>query len=639
MCGIAGFNWKDAELITAMTGQMAHRGPDQHGAHVSDHISLGHRRLSIIDLSEQGRQPMTNEDGHVIVVFNGEIYNFQDVREELVRKGHHFESRSDTEVIVHAYEEYGLDCVHRLRGMFAFALWDMRKKRLWLVRDRIGIKPLYYYRRNGKLIFASEIKAILQCPDVSREVNEQALYDYMGFEFTPAPETMFNHIFKLPAGHQLVWENGQAEVSAYWDLSYQPRNVSGRTRAEIVEEIRAELDACVKSHLISDVPLGVFLSGGLDSSALVALMRRHISGPLRTFTIGYPDKTFSELDHAKVVSDHLGTEHHVLMIEDITAEDIEKSLWHFDEPMTDLSSIPLMKICGKAREDVTVCLSGEGGDEVFAGYDRFRASRLNRYYAWMPAFLRRGLIVPLIRRLPDQAQKKGPINLLKRFVDGAELPPDGEHMRWQYFLNNDLAGRLFHPDYLQRVNRDTFRFVREYAKRCDAEDPINRELYIDTRFMMTDSVLMKVDRMSMMHSLEVRVPLLDHKFVELVAGLPGHWKLKGTETKMLFREALEGYLPRDIIHRGKQGYSLPVKNLLRRQLKPYMIELLNESPLIRDYADQEYVNVLIDEHLAFKHNHNHVLWGLMNLAIWHNEFIRSGPGPVGRTATRGGQPV
>lgn len=639
MCGIAGFNWKDAELISAMTGLMGHRGPDQQGRHVSESISLGHRRLSIIDLSEQARQPMTNEDGSVIVVYNGEIYNFQDVREELVRKGHRFESRSDTEVIVHAYEEYGLDCVHHLRGMFAWALWDARKKRLWLVRDRIGIKPLYYYLRNGKLIFASEIKAILQCPGVSREVNEQALYDYMGFEFTPAPETMFNHIFKLPAGHQLVWENGRAEVSPYWDLSYKPRDVSGRTRGEIVEEIRSELDACVKSHLISDVPLGVFLSGGLDSSALVAMMRRHISGPLRTFTIGYPDKSFSELDYAKVVSDHLGTEHHVLMIEDITAEDIENSLWHFDEPMTDLSSIPLMKICGKAREDVTVCLSGEGGDEVFAGYDRFRASRLNRYYAWIPAFLRRGLIVPLIRRLPDQAQKKGPINLLKRFVEGAELPSDGEHMRWQYFLNDDLAGRLFHPDHLQRVNRDTFRFVREYAKRCDAEDPINRELYIDTRFMMTDSVLMKVDRMSMMHSLEVRVPLLDHKFVELVAGLPGRWKLKGTETKTLFREALEGYLPPDIIHRGKQGYSLPVKNLLRRQLKPYMIELLNESPLIREYTNMDHVHTLIDEHLAFKHNHNHVLWGLMNLAIWHNEFVRSGPGPVGRTANRGGQPA
>ncbi len=623
MCGIAGFNWPDQPLVEEMTEALAHRGPDQHGTYVDEHVSLGHRRLSIIDLTEHGRQPMTNEDGTIEVVFNGEIYNFQDIREDLIRKGHRFDSHCDTEVIIHAYEEYGLEAVHLLRGMFAFALWDKPRKRLWLARDRIGIKPLYYYLKNGKLVFASEIKAILHAPDVARAMNDQAFYDYMGFEFVPAPDTMFQDIYKLPAGYQLVWENGQADVRSYWDLTFAPRELKGRTRHDLATEVLDVMDQCVHSHLISDVPLGVFLSGGLDSSALVALMRRHITGKLQTFTIGYHDKSFSELDYAKVVSDHLSTDHHVLMIDDITADDIEKSLWHFDEPMTDLSSIPLMKICGYARKHVTVCLSGEGGDEVFAGYDRFKASKLNRMYSLVPSPLRRKLLTPLIMRLPDQAKKKGPINMLKRFVEGAELPVEGRHLRWQYFLNEDLNANLFKPELTRRVVTDCFRHIRAYDERCDAEDEINRELYLDTRFMMADSVLMKVDKMSMIHALEVRVPLLDHKFVELNAALPGHWKLRGLKTKDLFRLALKDLLPEQIVYRGKQGYSLPVKNLLRDQLKDYMIDLLNESPVIRNYMNMKYVQRLIDEHLAMKQNHNHVLWGLMNTALWHNRFITS----------------
>lgn len=623
MCGIAGFTWQDDALIRRMTDTLAHRGPDQHGAYSTADISLGHRRLSIIDLSEQGRQPLGNEDGSIHVVFNGEIYNFPEIREDLIAKGHVFQSHTDTEVIVHAYEEYGLDSVHALRGMFAFALWDNRLKRLWLVRDRIGIKPLYYYLKNGKLIFASEIKAILQTPYVSRTMNEQAFYDYMGFEFVPAPDTMFQDIHKLPAGHQLTWENGQADIRPYWDLSFAPRELKGRGLADFAEEVKDLMNEAVRSHLISDVPLGVFLSGGLDSSALVAFMRQHITGRLQTFTIGYPDKTFSELDYARQVSEVLGTEHHVLMIDDITAEDIETSLWHFDEPMTDLSSIPLMKLCGQSRRDVTVCLSGEGGDEVFAGYDRFKASKLNRWYSVIPSPIRRGVLSPLAMKLPDQPQKKGPFNLLKRFIEGSELPADGRHLRWQYFLNHTLSGRLFKPAYLRRISEDTFRYVRAYERRCDAEDPINRELYLDTRFMMADSVLMKVDRMSMTHSLEVRVPLLDHKLVELVASLPGHWKMPGLQTKRIFRQALHGLLPENIIHRGKQGFSLPVKNLLRDQLKEYMTDLLRGSPLLREYTHMDYVDTLIEEHCSRKHNHNHVLWGLMNMAIWHHKFIEA----------------
>jgi asparagine synthase (glutamine-hydrolysing) len=620
MCGIAGFNWRDEALISAMTSEIAHRGPDQQGHYTDEHVSLGHRRLSIIDLSTNGRQPMSNEDGTVQVVFNGEIYNFQEIREDLIRRGHRFHSQADTEVIVHGYEEWGIEAVHRLRGMFAFAVWDAPKRWLWLVRDRIGIKPLYYYLHGEKLVFASEIKSIVKDPAVPRDLNRQALYDYLGFEFVPASETMFRNIRKIPAGHYLLWRNGRAEVQQYWDLSFKPASLDGKSPDDWALEVQHELDRCVKSHLISDVPLGVFLSGGLDSSALVALMRRHIPGRLRTFTIGYPDKSFSELQYAKVVADHLDTEHHVLMIEGISEADIEKSLWHFDEPMTDLSSIPLMFVCRKARELITVCLSGEGGDEVFAGYDRFKASKFNRLYSIIPRAIRQTLIASLVKQLPDQARKKGVTNVIKRFIEGSCLPQEGQHLRWQYFLNESLAARLFSEPFKRAVCMDPFRQVREYNSKCDAQDDVNRELYLDTRFMMSDSVLVKVDKMSMMSSLEVRVPLLDHRFVELNAGLPGRWKLNGFRTKHLFRKALRGLLPRNIIYRGKQGYSLPVKNLLRDQLRSYMIDVLNSSSVIQENMNIPFVNQLIQEHLDQKQNHNHVLWGLMNTAIWHRKF-------------------
>lgn len=622
MCGIAGFSFRNPELIQRMTDVIAHRGPDQHSFFCDDHVSLGHRRLSIIDLTEDGRQPMSNEDGWIQIVFNGEIYNHLELRPELERRGHKFKSRSDTEVIIHAYEEYGIESVQKLRGMFAFAIWDSRKKLLWITRDRIGIKPLYYHVSNGQLRFASEIKAILQDATVPRRLNRQALYDYLGFEFVPAPETMFEGIQKLPAGHQLVWQNGEAKVSQYWDLSFKQRQLGGKTVEDLAQEVQVLLDECVKSHLMSDVPLGVFLSGGLDSSALVALMRRHIPGKLRTFTIGYPDKSFSELDYAEVVAKHLGTDHNVLMIEGITEDDIETSLYHFDEPMTDLSSIPLMKICGEARKQITVCLSGEGGDEVFAGYDRFKASKMNRTYSWIPKPIRQPLISSLVSMLPDQTQKKGAFNVIKRFVEGSCLPSEGEHLRWQYFLHEHLTKPLFKDGFHSAVTLDPFRMIRERMAKFDGgSDAVNRELYLDTRFEMVDSVLMKVDKMSMRHSLEVRVPLLDHIFVEMNAALPGNLKLKGYQTKHLFRKAIEGLLPHDIVYRGKQGYSLPVKNLLRVQLKDYMRTLLNESPLIRENFHLPFVNTLIDEHLAQKHNHNHILWGMITTAVWHRRFI------------------
>jgi asparagine synthase (glutamine-hydrolysing) len=622
MCGICGFNWKDEPLARRMAETIAHRGPDQEGFFCSDEWTLGHRRLSIIDLTEHGRQPLANETGTVQVVFNGEIFNFAEIREDLIRKGHRFVGHADTEVIVHGYEEYGMDVVQKFRGMFAFALLDRETNTLHLVRDRLGIKPLYYWTDGRQFAFASEIKALLRHPGVPRELNRPALFAYLGFEFVPAPDTMFRGIRKLPAGHRLQWQNGRMEVAPYWDLDFSKTIEPQTTEREVIERIRELLEVAVAYRLISDVPLGAFLSGGLDSSAIVAMMRRHINGPLRTYSIGYPDKTFSELDYAQIIADAFGTEHHVLMIEGLTEELIEKSIWHLDEPMTDLSSIPLMLICREARQTVTVCLSGEGGDEVFCGYDRFKAARLDRWYRLLtPRVLREDVIAPLVSRLKDRPQKKGAVNFLKRFIEGSILPPEGRHLRWQYFCPRALYDALFIPAFRDAAPFDPFARVRQYDARCRAGDPVNRELYLDTRYEMADSVLMKADKMSMAHSLEIRVPLLDHHLVEYMATIPGNWKLKGMQTKAIFRKALEGILPRKIIYRGKQGYSLPVKHLLRGQLKDYMTRLLNESPVIRENMDMACVNRLIQEHQAMTHNHNHVLWGLMNTAIWHNQFF------------------
>jgi len=621
MCGICGFNWNDDQLVRAMADTLAHRGPDQDGFFCCDQVSLGHRRLSIIDLSENGRQPMFNEDGSVVLVFNGEIYNFVELRDELKAKGHVFSSRSDSEVIIHAYEEWGLESIGRLRGMFGYALYDLKNRRLLLVRDRIGIKPIYYRYDKGRFSFASEIKAILEDPNVERRVNYQALYDYLGFEFVPSPQTMFDGIHKLPAGHYLLLEEDRISVEQYWDLSLKP-DESIKSFADAVDKMREHLDYAVRSHLVSDVPLGVFLSGGLDSSCIVALMRKHISGSLKTFTIGYEDETFSELDYAEIVAKHCDTDHRVLMLDTLRPEYVEQTLYHLDEPMTDLSTVPLYLLCKQAREHVTVCLSGEGADESFAGYDRFKASRLNRWFNIMPGFIRREVIGSLVGKLPDQPQKKGAINMLKRFVEGSNLDSGGEHLRWQYFLNRKLEDNLFGDSLKRAVNLDPFWQVRKYSDRCDAgDDGLNREIYLDMRFMMTDSVLMKVDRMSMASSLEIRVPLLDHVLVEYMASLPGNWKLNKLTTKYIFRSALEGMLPEKVVYRGKQGYSLPVKHLLRGDLHDYMIELLHDSSLIREQMDVSYIDTLIDEHCSMKQNHNHILWALINIAIWHNRFF------------------
>jgi asparagine synthase (glutamine-hydrolysing) len=601
-----------------MTAAVRHRGPDDAGCYVAKGISLGHRRLSIIDLSSDGHQPICNEDRTVWLVFNGEIYNFRELRETLRARGHVFRGGSDSEVIVHAYEEYGRACLDRLRGMFAFAIWDERTQTLLLARDRVGIKPLYYARLGDDLVFASEIKALLHCDAVVKRIDLQAVYHFIGYELVPEPQTMYEGVTKLEPGTWLTFHNGRVETGCYWDLTIAPAD---RTRTEHEGVLREAMQDAVRSHLVSDVPLGVFLSGGLDSSAVVAFMRRCGVERIRTFSLGYADQSFSELDYARVVSEAFDTEHQELIIEPVTPEVIEQAVWHLDEPMSDLSVLPLYLLCKEVRRHVTVCLSGEGGDETLAGYDRFKASKANRYYSVLPRAVRRKLIAPLVQRLSDRPQKKGPVNLLKRFIEGGLLSEDGEHLRWQYFLNPEIEQRLFLESFWRRVSADPFAPVRRHLAGKSFATPLDRELYVEARFAMVSNPLFKVDKVSMAHGLEVRVPMLDHHFVETCATIPANLKLQGFQTKAIFRTAMRGILPDVILRRGKQGYSLPIKNWLRVELREFMMDTIHGSSIIRELFDVRYIDRLIDEHQAYRANHNHILWALLTLAVWHRLFM------------------
>ena len=621
MCGINGFSWQDPELIRAMGDRLTHRGPDDRHEITAFSASLGQTRLSIIDLSARGRQPMVNETNDVYIVVNGEIYNHMDLREELIKAGHRFSSNSDSEVVLHGYEQWGTGVIERLSGMFCFAVLDGKNRRIMLGRDRLGIKPLYYHHAGDKLIFSNEIKALLAWPGLERRVDPQALFQYLGYEYVPAPRTLFEGVNKLKQGHFAVFDlnSGEFQEKQYWDVRFSPRFSRPE---EAVEELRSLLRTSVKRRLMSDVPLGVFLSGGLDSTTVVALMRELGVEHLRTYSIAYPDPSFSELEYANDMAAHYGTDQTVLMIEGLSLEDLETAVYHLDEPMTDLSAIPLMLICREAKKTATVVLSGEGGDEIFAGYDRFRASKAAGYLSRLPG------CAPTLNRLasllPDQPQKKGAVNVAKRFLEGCVLPREGEHLRWQYFLPSALAAQLFQPEIAAEVGvNDPFAPVRSVLASCNSRDRLDREIYLDLKLAMADSVLMKVDKMSMSTSLEVRVPFLDHEVVEFTAGLPSWFKLKGFTTKYILRQAIRGLVPDRVAFRGKQGYSLPVKNLLRDQLQPLMRELLTSSPLVTQFMNTATVGRLMKEHLAGTHNHNHVLWALMNAALWHRRFLEN----------------
>ena len=614
MCGICGFNWSDERLIERMKARLVHRGPDDHGSYVAEGVSLGHRRLTIIDLSEAGRQPLSNEDGTVWITFNGEIYNHLELRSRLEAKGHVFRSRSDTEAIVHAYEEYGLEFARHLTGMFALAIWDARRRRLVLARDRLGLKPLYYTLEDGRVRFASEIKALLADPTLKRALHSQGLLDLLGYEFVPAPDTLFEGVRKLLPGCLLTVEGGRARLSRYWSLETKEIEPTEEALADLLESACAD-------HTMSDVPLGAFLSGGIDSSTVVSFLSRSVPTGLQTFALGYREASFSELEYARQVAEHFHTRHTELLVQPVDASVIQRSVWHLDEPTTDPSNLPFMLICGEARRYVKVCLSGDGGDEILMGYDRFRASKANSWLERLPLPLRQRLYGAAVGCLPDNELKKGTANILKRFLQGALLSADGEHMRWQYFSDPAQTNALLEPGFLAGLDTDPFTPVKRWSSLAPKERG-HREQYVELNTVLPDSVLMKVDKMSMACGLEVRPPFLDHRVVEFCYSLPTHLKLRGLTTKWLLKHTMRERLPAGIAMRAKQGFSIPMKNWIRGELLELTRDEVFSSPLIGEHFQRTALEQRWQEHQARRHNHSHLFWMLLNLALWERQLLR-----------------
>lgn len=621
MCGIAGrFNYDplrpvDRDVLEAMTDAVAHRGPDAAGHHVAPGIGLGHRRLSIIDLST-GDQPLCNENGTVWTVFNGEIYNFAEVRAELVAHGHRFKTGSDTEIIVHGYEQWGERAVERFRGMFAFAVWDATKRRLLLARDRVGVKPLYYAELPGRgIVFGSELKSLLEDPDVPREWRPDAIDAYLTLLYIPAPATIYKGIHKLEPGHVLVAENGGVRISRYWDLAFTGDGNPAR-EDEYLEELDALLAESVALRQIADVPLGAFLSGGIDSSAVAAYMVQTSGRPPITISVGFDHAAYDELSHARRVAEHLGCEFHPRTVTPDIVSLLPKLAWHFDEPFADSSAVPTYYVSKAARELVTVALSGDGGDELWAGYTRHRVEQWEQRArtALGPATAAAGA---LGRALPLSMKGARALRHL------ATSPQQAYALKHAYgMFEPDAKSRLYSGDFAASLaGADPFTRFRDIYTRCRSLDPLDRGLYVDVHTYMVDDILTKVDRMSMAVSLEARDPLLDHKLLEFAARVPTALKIKDGRGKYLLRKVLQRRVPADILERGKQGFEAPIGEWLRGPLAPMAESLLGDGRLRdRGIFDDREVTRLWSEHTRGSADHRHRLWQLVMLELWFRQF-------------------
>lgn len=629
MCGICGVVNNDREqsvdqdVLKKMCDVITHRGPDDEGFYLNQQVGLGMRRLSIIDLST-GKQPISNEDGTIWIVFNGEIYNHKTVRAELETLGHRFRTQTDTEAIVHAYEEYGDSCVQKLNGMFAFAIWDNRDHTVLLARDRVGIKPLYYFFDKNRLIFGSEIKSILQSGDIPKRIDLQALDHFLTYEFIPAPLSIFQDIKKLPPGHTLKLKNNEIWVRSYWDVELKS---NGASPAEIKQNLRELLQDAVKIRLMSDVPLGAFLSGGVDSSIIVALMAQVMEEPVKTFSIGFEDSTYNELKYARMIAEKFNTEHHEFIIKPDAVELADNLVKFLDEPFGDFSIFPTYLVSKMAREYVTVVLSGDGGDELFAGYDHYIADKIARkYYGRLPQQFRNGFLTKFLDMIPPSSRKKGLINRAKRFVEGMKLPEDLHHTRWMIFWQQAEKEMLYDNDIKSGMQEfDPFKFTRSYFANVgyNRNDEINKQMYVDLKMYLVDNILVKVDRMSMATSLEARVPYLDYRFVEFAATIPGDYKMQGLKTKVILKQAMEELLPGEILYRGKEGFSIPIKNWLKKELKPLMMDTLAPDKIKREgFFNSEYIDRLANEHLKGTENHSHRLWALIIFGRWYDLYMQ-----------------
>ena len=625
MCGIVGMAVKrDApaptpDVLRRMCDSILHRGPDDDGMGIEGRVALGMRRLAIIDLSG-GAQPIFNEDRTIRVVFNGEIYNYRELRNELVRCGHRFSTQSDTEVLVHAYEEYGDEFVVKLNGMFAFALHDMARDRVLIARDQLGIKPLFYSENQRGLVWGSEIKALLASGAVERELDLDALGEFFAWEYVPGQGTLFRHIRKLEPGHMLIvsLDDCQPSIRRYWDIPLDGED-SAPTEREWLDQLDSRITDCVRRQLVSDVPLGAFLSGGVDSSLVVAAM-----GDARTFSIGFDDPSYNELAYSEQVAEHLGVSHTTEVIKPDVADLFDKLMHFMDDPIGDFSIFPTYLVSKLARREVTVALSGDGGDELFGGYETYVANDKARLYEKIPAAIRNGLISTMIDALPPRPQKKGLINKAKRFVEGMREPAELGHARWRIFLGESLRDAFFTPDARQRMQRDAGTHIRGLYRRAKRLQPVNQSLYVDTRSYLVDNCLVKTDRMSMAVSLEARVPLLDTELVELAFRIPDRYKLRGGETKALLKTVAARKIPRSCVYRPKEGFSIPVKQWLGTQFRPLLEAATDTRQVEADgLFDARVVQRLKAEHLAGKANHSHILWSLIVFDAWKNKWLQA----------------
>jgi asparagine synthase (glutamine-hydrolysing) len=628
MCGICGklyFNSTqkaDQNIISAMASVLNHRGPDDHGIYVDGPVGIGHQRLSIIDVSSAGHQPMSNEDGSIWIVFNGEIYNFEELRLELQGKGHVFASHTDTETIIHLYEEEDTDCLNRLRGMFAFAIWDGRKQRLFIARDRVGKKPLVYTVTDDAVIFASEIKALLQDPSVTAAVDCEALHHYLTYQYVPSPWTMFKGIRKLPPAHSLVVQQGNITTRQYWHLSYAHK-LTLPALGDYVDQFMAVFTEAVKIRLRSDVPLGAFLSGGIDSSATVAVMSQLTNRPIKTFSIGFDVDEYNETTFAALVAKKFNTDHTEFIVNPDAISILPKLVWHYNEPFADSSAIPTYYVSKLTREHVTVALNGDGGDESFAGYERYIADKLAGYYEKIPCVVREHIIKRSLSFIPHQENRSSFFRRLKRFVNGISEKAERRYVRWICGFDNAMKNDLYSAAFAEKIATiDSVDLIVNWYAKADASAFLDKTLFVDIMSYLPDDLLVKVDIASMANSLEARSPFLDHKLMEFAAALPPHLKLNGIQSKYLLKKAFSSVLPRSVLYRKKMGFGVPIDRWLRNELKELTYQILLEKRSVeRGIFKEQAVRMLIDEHMLKRADHSYRIWALLFLELWYRMFI------------------
>lgn len=631
MCGIAGWiNLKQSDtkdhteaVLHSMCETILHRGPNSEGLWLDDTVALGMRRLSIIDL-HTGDQPVFSEDKSVIVMMNGELYNYREVRADLEKKGHKFITKSDTEILPHLYEEYGEDLVDHLNGMYAFSLWDTRKKKLIIARDRFGEKPLYYGVFDGKLLYASEPKAILAHPSVKPELNLDALRHYLSYDYVPAPHSIFKGISKLPSAQVMTVENGEIKTRRYWNLTFAKNgNIPSFDRAAI--ELRELLSDAVRMRLVADVPLGVLLSGGVDSSTIAAFSAQHATETVKTFSIGFTEDSFDETKYARQVAAHLGTDHHEEILSVAKAAELISDIggW-LDEPLSDGSLIPTYLLARFVRKHVTVALGGDGGDELFAGYPMYYAHKVAKLYSSVPGFVRSGLIEPVVRSLPVSTKNLSFEYKAKRFVRASKYDAITRHHSWFGSFTLDEQKQLLTEDALTGSSGDIYADAKEMLKICDADSEIEQMQYLDMNFYMAEDILTKVDRASMAVSLETRAPFLDPRVGQFAASLPLDYKLRGSKGKHILKKSVEGLLPANILHRSKKGFGIPIAEWLKTLLNPLMHEMLAPD-LLKDQGlfESDYVQKLIAEHEKGVASHHKQLWTLLVFQLWQQNFLRT----------------